>query len=132
MLDIRFIREHPDIVKEGITKKGEKPDRVDEILKWDEQRRQLVQKSEALKSRKNSVSAEVARMKSKGEDASALIAEMKTVADTIKALDNELKAVDDSLHAALLLIPNVPHPSVPVGRTPAENQVCSKYPGNPS
>ncbi|HCV42982.1 MAG TPA: serine--tRNA ligase, partial [Bacteroidetes bacterium] len=117
MLDIRFIREQPDAVKTGIQRKGEDPARVDEILKLDEQRRQLLQKSEALKSRKNTVSAEVARMKSKGEDASAVIAEMKTVADNIKALDDELKGIEEKLHAALLLIPNIPHPTVTVGRT---------------
>jgi seryl-tRNA synthetase len=127
MLDIRFIREQPDAVKTGIQRKGEDPARVDEILKLDEQRRQLLQKSEALKSRKNTVSAEVARMKSKGEDASAVIAEMKTVADNIKALDDELKGIEEKLHAALLLIPNIPHPTVPVGRTPAENRVVSSW-----
>ena len=123
MLDIKTIRENPNAVKEGIRNKGDDPSRIDEVLRLDEQRRGLVQKTEALKSRKNTVSAEVARMKSKGEDASAVIAEMKTVADTIKALDEELKTVDDSLRAALLLVPNIPHPSVPVGRTPAENKV---------
>ena len=123
MLDVRFIREHPDTVKEGIRNKGDDPARVDEILHLDEQRRTLLQKSEALKGRKNAASAEVARMKSKGEEASAVITEMKTVADSIKALDDELKTVDNSLHSALLLVPNVPHPSVPVGKTPAENQV---------
>jgi len=127
MLDIRFIREQPDAVKTGIQRKGEDPARVDEILRLDEQRRQLLQKSEALKSRKNTVSAEVARMKSKGEDASAVIAEMKTVADNIKVLDDELKGIEEKLHAALLLIPNIPHPTVPVGRTPAENQVVSTW-----
>lgn len=127
MLDIKIIRDSPDAVKEGIRNKGDDPARIDEVLRLDGQRRGLLQKSEGLKSRKNTVSAEVARMKSKGEDASAVIAEMKTVADTIKALDEELKTVDDALRAALLLVPNIPHPSVPVGRTPAENRVIDTW-----
>jgi seryl-tRNA synthetase len=132
MLDLRLIREQPEIVKAGVQKKGEDPSRVDEIIRLDEQRRQLLQKSEALKSRKNTVSADVARMKSKGQDASAVIAEMKTVADSIKILDDELKGVDGKLHSALLLIPNIPHPTVPVGRTPAENQVVSTWGEEPA
>lgn len=131
MLDIKFVREHPDRVKEGVKKKGEDPSRVDAILTLDEQRREYLQKSEALKSRKNTVSAEVARMKSKGEDASAVIAKMKIVADNIKSLDDTLKTVEEKLHSALLLVPNIPHPSVPVGKTPAENQVVATWGDEP-
>jgi len=131
MLDIKFVREQPDKVKEGVRKKGEDTSRVDETIALDEQRRELLQKSEALKSRKNTVSAEVARMKSKGEDASGLIAEMKIVADSIKSLDDTLKTVEEKLNSALLLIPNIPHPSVPVGRTPAENKVVATWGDEP-
>src|SRR5207249_10463583 len=127
MLDIRFIREHPDNVREGVRKKGEDPSRVDEILQLDQERRRLLQQSEALKSRKNIVSSEVARMKSKGDDASSLIAEMKIVSENIKVLDDELKAVDLKLASALLQVPNIPHPTVPVGKTPAENQVIATW-----
>lgn len=127
MLDIKFIREQPDSVKEGVKKKGEDPSRVDEALRFDEQRRQLLQKGETLKSRKNTVSAEVAKMKSKGEDAGAVIAEMKSVADDIKKIDDDLKSIEEQLRAILLQIPNIPHSSVPVGKTPAENQVISTW-----
>ncbi|MFN0159374.1 MAG: serine--tRNA ligase [Bacteroidota bacterium] len=127
MLDIKFIREQPDTVKTGVQKKGEDPARVDEALRLDEQRRQLLQKGESLKSRKNTVSAEVAKMKSKGEDASAVIAEMKSVADEIKKIDDDLKVIEDQLRMVLLQIPNIPHPSVPVGKTPAENQVIFSW-----
>jgi seryl-tRNA synthetase len=125
MLDIRFIRENADAVREGIAKKGEPPGKVDEALTLDEERRQILQKSEQLKSRRNTVSAQVARMKAKGEDATDLIAEMRTVSDEIKVLDDRVRAVEGELREALLAIPNVPHPSVPAGRTPAENQVIA-------
>ena len=132
MLDIKLIREHPDVVRDGVRKKGEDPSRVDEILRLDAQRREFLQKSEALKSRKNTVSSEVARMKSKGEDASAIIAEMKIVSDSIKVLDDGLKMVDEKLQASLLLIPNIPHSSVPSGKTPAENQVVAAWGEDPA
>ena len=127
MLDIRFIREQADTVRDGVRKKGEDPSRVDEVLHLDEQRRHLLQKVEALKSRKNTVSDEVARKKSKGEDAGPLIAEMRTVADEVKVLDAELARIEERLHASLLLIPNIPHATVPPGRTPAENQVIAAW-----
>ncbi len=127
MLDMKFIREHPDAVREGVGKKGEDPARIDDALRLDEQRRQLVQKTETLKSRKNTVSAQVAKMKAGGEDASALIAEMKTVSDEIKSIDEPLAGVEEQLRSTLLQIPNIPHPSVPVGKTPAENKVVSTW-----
>lgn len=127
MLDIRFIREQSAVVKEGVQKKGEDPSKIDDAQHLDEQRRQLLQRVEVLKSRRNTVSADVARMKSRGEDASALIGEMRAVADQIKSLDDRVRLVDGQLHTLLLQIPNLPHSSVPVGRTPADNQVIATW-----
>lgn len=127
MLDIKFIRDHPDVVREGVRKKLEAPERIDEVLHIDEERRQLLQKVETLKSRKNTVSARVASMKGKGEDASALISEMRSVADEIKHLDDEVRAVEERLRTVLLQIPNLPHESVPAGNTPADNAVVASW-----
>lgn len=127
MLDIRFIREHTDDVKAGVMKKGEDSSRVDTALGLDETRRQLLQKTESLKSRRNVVSGDVAKMKSRGEDAAALIAEMRTVADDIKEIDAKLAVVETELRGELLLIPNIPHATVPEGKTPAENVVVSTW-----
>jgi seryl-tRNA synthetase len=123
MLDIKLMREQPDLVKEGVAKKGENPALVDTALALDEQRRTALQHGEALKSRKNTVSQDVARMKSKGENADALITEMRAVADEIKSIDERLKRIEEELRSTMLQIPNIPHPSVPVGKTPAENRV---------
>jgi seryl-tRNA synthetase len=125
MLDMRYIREHTDTVKNGVAAKGENGEKVDKALQLDEQRRMLLQKVEALKSRRNSVSAEVAKLKSRKEDAGQLIAEMRQVAEEIKGLDEQLREIEDRLRAVLLDIPNVPHPSVPVGSSPAENQIIA-------
>ena len=127
MLDLKTIREHTESVKEGILSKGEDPARIDEILTLDEKRRQLVQHSESLKSRKNTVSADVAIMKAKKEDATALIEDMRAVADEIKTIDAELAGTEERLRAVLLTIPNIPHPSVPIGRGPAENKVIAEW-----
>lgn len=122
MLDIRFIREHSERVREGVRKKGDDERRIDEALGLDERRRHLLQQGESLKSKKNTVSAQVARMKSAGQDSSALISEMRSVADEIKSIDEQLKLVEEQLHTTLLQIPNIPHESVPPGRTPSDNQ----------
>jgi len=120
MLDIKFIREHTDLVREGIRKKGD-VDRVDEILSADARRRELLQKVEVLKNRRNVVSEDVGKLKRAGQDAASVIAEMDKVKNEIKAIDDELRQVEEGLHRLLLLVPNVPHPSVPVGATPADN-----------
>lgn len=127
MLDIKFIRENKGAVKEGIEKKGDDPAKVDEALALDEKRRHILQQAEQLKSRKNAVSTEVAKKKSKGEDASPVFDEMRKVSDEIKSLDDELAAIEASQRAVLLAIPNIPHSSVPLGKTPAENQVVATW-----
>jgi seryl-tRNA synthetase len=134
MLDIKFIREHTDEVKNGVVKKGEDPSRVDEALALDEQRRHLLQQAEQLKAKKNASAAEIAKKKSKGEDtrlsdgqASAVFEAMRKVSDEIKSLDESLATVEAKLRNALLAIPNIPHASVPVGKTPAENQVIATW-----
>lgn len=126
MLDMKFIREHPDLVREGIQKKGD-VDRVDEVLKLDARRRDLLQKGEMLKSRRNTVSEEIGKVKRGGQDASKSIEEMEHVKQQIKGFDDELKTVEEDLNRIVLQIPNVPHPSVPTGRTPADNEEIAKW-----
>lgn len=126
MLDLKFIREQPGIVRDGIRKKGD-VDRVDEVLKLDEQRRDHLQEVEALKNRRNVVSEEIGKRKRVGEDASVQVAEMESVKVRIKHLDDEIRRVEKSLHAVLLAIPNIPHPDVPVGSTPADNVEVSRW-----
>ena len=126
MLDIKFIREHPDLVREGIRKKGD-VDHIDEVLKFDARRRELLQQGEALKNRRNTVSEEIGKLKRSGEDASSSIAEMDLAKDRIKSIDDDLRKIEDELHILLLQIPNIPHPSVPVGKTPADNQEISRW-----
>jgi seryl-tRNA synthetase len=122
MLDLKFIRENPEVVKNAIRLKGEK-DTVDEILKLDERRRELIKKGDALKARRNDVTEEIANLKKQGKDATDLIEEMRKVSDEIKSIDAELKKVETELENLLLWLPNIPHSSVPIGKDASDNVV---------
>ena len=126
MLDLKFIREHPDIVRAGIKAKHD-TDNVSEILSLDEKRRSIIGSAESLKSKKNSVSEEIGKLKRTGQDASVQIAEMDLVKNQIKQLDEDLKTIETKLQTLLLQVPNIPHPSVPVGNSPADNQVIATW-----
>ena len=117
MLDLKFIREHPDEVREALVKLNETAP-IDDILSLDTQRRELLAEADALKHRRNVVSKEIGRMKEKDQ---ALIGEMREVGDRIKELDGNLGRVKEELQQLLLLVPNMPDPSVPVGRDESEN-----------
>ncbi|MFA5832349.1 MAG: serine--tRNA ligase [Bacteroidota bacterium] len=121
MLDLKFIREHTDVVKDGIKLK-KTDDNIDAILALDNQRRTLIGEGEGLKAKRNEVSAKVGQMKKSGEDASAVIEEMNSVKTRIQQIDDELKTVEEKLEDLLLTVPNVPHPSVPIGSTPDDNK----------
>ena len=117
MLELRFIREHPDEVREALVKLNATAP-IDEILALDDQRRELLAEADALKHRRNVVSKRIGRMKDKDQ---ALIEEMREVGARIKALDGRLNEVEEELNDLLLLVPNVPDPSVPVGKDESEN-----------
>ncbi|HEY8418097.1 MAG TPA: serine--tRNA ligase, partial [Limnochordales bacterium] len=120
MLDIKLIRNEPDKVREAMRRRGEDAP-IDEVLELDERRRALVTEVEQLKARRNQVSEEVARAKRAGQDASELISSMRAVSDRIKELDDQIRDVEDRLQQLLLVIPNIPHESVPYGESEADN-----------
>ena len=126
MLDIKYIRENPDKVKKGIAAKNEK-DRIDEVLELDEERRNIIVKVEELKAKRNKVSAQIPKMKKAGEDTTAVLAEMKEVSDQIAGFDTKLRDIENKLNDLLLFIPNLPHESVPVGKTIEENVVVREW-----
>jgi len=126
MLDLKFIRENPETVKEGIKNKNEK-DRVDEIIDLDEKRRNLISRTDELKAKRNQVSQQVGQMKKSGQDASGIIAEMKSVSDEITLLDSQLKEVEENLQNILMFVPNMPHASVPVGKSADDNKEVRQW-----
>ncbi|MGH2574210.1 MAG: serine--tRNA ligase, partial [Ignavibacteria bacterium] len=121
MLDIKLIRENSDFVKEKLKSRGENLQLVDDILKLDKERRGFIQESERLKNLRNTVSAEIAKMKKENKDVSGKISEMKNVSDEIKTIDTKLSETEKEINSILFNIPNLPHASVPVGKTPKEN-----------
>jgi len=120
MLDIKFIRENPDLVRQGLLNKNS-ADVVDDILELDEKRRSLIAKSDDLKALRNKVSSQIPQMKKRGEDTTAIFEEMKKVGDEIAELDKQLKEVEDKLEEILRWTPNLAHSSVPVGKSAEDN-----------
>lgn len=126
MLDLKFVRANPDLVREAVAKKGDGFP-VDELLELDTRWRAGLGEVEQLKARRNVVSQEIGRAKGKGTEAQAAIAEMKEVSDRIKALDEEVRQLEARVQDLLMRIPNLPHASVPVGKSDAENVEVSRW-----
>ncbi len=120
MLDLKFIRENPEVVRKGLRNKNA-ADIVDNVLKIDEERRSLIVKAEELKSKRNQVSTQIPQLKKTGKDTTEIFAEMKRVGDEIALLDNNLRKLEEELEDTLLYTPNLAHESVPVGKSAEEN-----------
>lgn len=126
MLDLRMIRQDPEKVREGLRKLGADAP-LDELLALDEKRRSILTDVEKLKAERNRVSDEVAQLKREQKDAADLIDRMRTVSQQIKDFDNELRAVDAKIQDSLLRIPNLPHESVHVGESEADNKEIRRW-----
>lgn len=125
MLDLKLIREAPDTVKDGLRRLFADTTPIDEILGLDERRRTLIMEVEVLRNQRNVGSKEIGKTKDPAERAER-IAAMQTVNDRIGVLDVELNQVEAGIQDILLNLPNLPHPSVPVGETDAENIVVKE------
>ena len=122
MLDLNFVRDNLPLVEEKLRQRGLNPA---EILKdfgqVDAQRRQAITAAETLKAERNRASEEIAKMKKSGKDASAQIAETKQFREEIQELEKAAEEYDSRLREILAGIPNLPHPTVPVGKGAEEN-----------
>jgi seryl-tRNA synthetase len=127
MLDVKLLRANFAEVKEKLQHRGEDLTDFGKFEELDVRRRELIVDSEALKSKRNEVSQQVAFLKREKKDADHLIAEMRKVGDKIKGIDDELRGVEETLEQLLLSIPNIPHESVPVGDTEDENIEIRKW-----
>jgi seryl-tRNA synthetase len=126
MLDLKVIREHPDLVQRGLATRGG-AELVPEILAADAARRRLVTEVETLKAERNRTSEAIGQAKRRGENPEPAMARMREVSDRIKALDAEVKQVDERIEQLLVQLPNLPHPSVPVGETEDDNVETSRW-----
>ncbi len=126
MLDLKFVRANPEVVKKALEKRGGKIS-LDQFLALDEERRELLAKVEEMKAKRNAASKEVGRMKKAGEDATAIMAEMRDLGDEINTLDKRVKEVEDALEDQLLRIPNIPDAAVPDGVDDSCNQELRRW-----
>lgn len=131
MLDIKYLRENLEEAEQRLKTRSGSVD-LSGFKALDEKRRRLLGEAETLKARRNSVSEEIGRLKRDKKDASALMAEMQDESARIKSLDAELAECDSALEAMLLLVPNIPNSSVPVGRDEADNPVVRSWKTAPS
>src|ERR1700722_16007550 len=120
MLDLGYVREHLDAIEKMARDRGIALD-LAPFREVDTARRQLITSAERLKAERNRASEEIARKKRAGEDASQILALMKDVSERLKRDDERINELDERLKQFLLTIPNIPHASVPVGKSAADN-----------
>lgn len=129
MLDIKLIREQTEQVKEAIRRRGDDPAMIDEVLRLDARRRELLSEVERLKAEKNAASKAIGKIKD-AEERTQRIAEMRAQGDRIPELDKATAEVEAKLQALMLVLPNLPHPEVPVG-TSEEDNIVVRTEGTP-
>ncbi len=123
MLDIRFVRAHPEIVKADLQKRNDpgKIDWVDDLLKKDVRSRELKIETDTLRQRRNTIARDINGAKKNGQDAKDLLAEAAALPQKIRACDDEQEEIRNLIHNYLMRLPNILHDSVPVGKDDSEN-----------
>ena len=124
MLDIKAIREHPEVARERLARRGAGDERrIDEVLELDEQRRGLLAQVEALKAQRNRVSKDIGALmaQKRAADAEALKTETRQIGDKIVELDKSVGTIEQKRDQLLLRLPNLPHSSVPQGTSAEDN-----------
>ena len=130
MLDINRVREHPEELEQALRNRGAAAD-LSEFHRLDTARRSFLRQVEEFKARRNRASEAIVRLKKEKKDATSLIEEMRGVGQEVTRLDGEIARVEESLRAWMLLIPNIPHASVPVGPDASVNQVIRVWGAKP-
>jgi seryl-tRNA synthetase len=120
MHDLGFFREHLDAIERMARNRGVSID-LDQFHKIDGERRALITSAEKLKAERNKASDEIARLKKAGQDAAPLLVRMKQVSEEVKQADERIAQLDERQREFLLMVPNIPHSSVPAGRSAADN-----------
>ncbi len=126
MLDIKLFRENPEIVREALRKRNSSLD-IEPIINLDRTRRELLYECEQLKAEQNRVSAEIAAKKKAKEDAADAIESMRQLREKIKELEDKVQQTDSALRDLLLVVPNIPHSSVPEGKDENDNPVVRTW-----
>lgn len=125
MIDIKLIRENPDLVKENIKKKfqDEKLPLVDEVAKFDKEHREVKQKGDELRAERNRLSKSIGSLMREGkkDEAQKVKDQVKSMGDELESLEAREKELDDEITKRMMVIPNIIDPSVPIGKDDSEN-----------
>ena len=131
MLDMKFLRENPEIVKENIKKKFQdhKIELVDKVIDMDKENRSLKQRGDELRSKRNAMSKEIGGLMAKGlkDEANAIKAKVQAMADEMKETEVKETELAEKIKEMMMQIPNIIHPTVPVGKDDSENVELQKY-----
>jgi seryl-tRNA synthetase len=128
VLDLKWIRENPDLVRSGLSAKNAHTG-LDELLRLDGDRRSLLKEADELKAKRNTANEEIVRLKSSGQkqEAEAIIESMKSISQKIKEIDQKVGDADSKMDLILKVIPNIPHSDVPVGPGNSANKVVRTW-----
>lgn len=126
MLDVKFVRNNVALVQESLSRRGAGIT-LDPFIRLDEERREKLFVVEQMKNRRNTVSEEIGRLKKAGIDAGDMVLEMRRLSQEIKEKDEEVRVIEEKLQDFLLNIPNIPHESVPYGKSAADNPVVRTW-----
>lgn len=127
MLDIKRIREDFEGVKKAVEFRGKGDFGLDNVKKYDEERRALLAEVETMKNRQNTVSREIPKMKKEGQDTSEIMAEMRELSKAIKEMDGRLSEIEENLKIALLGVPNTPYKEVQYGEDDSANVELRRF-----
>lgn len=129
MIDIKLIRENPELVKKNIKKKfqDEKLPLVDKVIKLDEEWRKLKYEEDKLRGDRNSISKQISEAKKAGSSATALMKKAKEIPEEIEKLENKKEKLEEEIKKIMMTIPNIIHDSVPIGKNDLENKEIKKF-----
>lgn len=127
MLDVKRVRENFEEVKAAVERRGQGDFGIDNIIKYDKERRELLAEVETMKNRQSVAGKDIPKMKKAGEDTTELMAELKELAEKIKVLDKQVAEAEANLREAQLNVPNTPAPDVPTGDDDSQNVEVRKY-----
>ncbi|HOW85259.1 MAG TPA: serine--tRNA ligase [Candidatus Aminicenantes bacterium] len=130
MLDPKFVLENLESVQISLARRGPRIS-LEEFVRVSRERKDVLKKTEDLRAVKNKASEDVSRLKREGKDASAIIADMRRVGEEIGALEERLKGLDEEIRTTLLNIPNIPHGSVPEGKSAEDNREVRRWGSRP-
>ena len=129
MLDIKFIRESPGLIKESLERRGDtgKIAWVDDLLDNDKKWRSIQSEANSLRGKRNKLTEQIAQLRRKGQDVSALVKEAEQIPEQIKGLEKDTSELEGKIRSTLMELPNIIHESVPVGKDENDNIEVKKW-----